>query len=84
MNVLDEKAKGEALPVKSATLGLKSRVSLDLKPFFSNGTSLKLSFGYEPTVNTSPVSFVGTTNLSNITLTIFEGTVAPSFLTILE
>ena len=84
LNTLDPKAKGDALPVWSATLGLKSKVSLALNPFLSNGTSLKLFAEYDPTANTSPVSLAGTVNLSKITLILLDGTVAPSFLTIRE
>ena len=85
LNTLDAKAKGELPPVWSATLGLKSNVSEALKvPPLSSGMSLKLLAGYESTVNKSPVSFAGTVNLSKITLTILDGIVAPSFLTIRE
>ena len=59
-------------------------MSLALSPFLSNGTSLKLFAEYDPTANTSPVSFAGTVNLSKITLILLDGIVAPSFLTIRE
>ena len=72
------------MTVNSSTLGLKSKVSDARRPFLRIGTLLNWSMGYELTVNTSPVSLDGTVNLSNITLTLLEGTFTPSLLTILE
>ena len=55
------KSKGElVVEVNLTTLGLKSKVSEDLKPFVKIGTSpLYLSSLYEFTVIISPRSFVG-------------------------
>ena len=47
LNTLAAYAKGDTfeLLIKSATLGLKSSVSDDLKPFLRSGTFLKYSLG---------------------------------------
>ena len=71
-----EKANGEAfVAVNLGTLGLKSNVSDALTPDGKTGTSsLKASCGYESTVNTSPVSSLGTSNQLNITSNCLDGT----------
>ena len=57
-----EKANGEVfVALNLATLGLKSKVSEILTPESVEGISLvNASDGYDSTVNTSPVSLLGT------------------------
>ena len=59
-----ENVNGEVfVAVNLATLGLKSKVSEILTPLLVRGISfLNDSDGYELTVNTSPVSLLGTSN----------------------
>ena len=74
MKFLLENAKGDAFDAANlGTLGLKSSVSDALTPDGSVAISfLNASLGYESTVNTSPVSSLGTSNQLNITSNCLE------------
>ena len=72
--VLFLNANGDSAPVYFATLGLKSIVSVALKPFFNSGISFEnLSSSYDATVQKSPSSLLATEYLSYTTKTFLVG-----------